>query len=284
VTRHSGSTTSSTRSSNRRGRLRWRPGGAWVARWLLRVARAARCLRVPSAGHLRVPGSGVVRRSRSGVARERLPTPLGGRHRRAPSSAACEPCPRPSGRRSLPDVDRAATAAEPVGGAPGENSGAGGFWVLGPYDRPGSCPATAGTLGPRHEPPPAQASAQPSPADRPRTGARANSSHVLRSANRSLTLAETEKLRNLDVEFRGNGRLGKPYYRLPPGRVVPGMENACRPAFGAVKIGSRTGRRGTCAVPAECAAKPVTDLWTYSQQIHGPVREARVQSPGVQGE
>ncbi|WP_330339993.1 FG-GAP-like repeat-containing protein [Streptomyces sp. NBC_00557] len=38
--------------------------------------------------------------------------------------------------------------AEPVAGAPGENSGAGGFWVFpGRTTAQGSCPVTAGTLG-----------------------------------------------------------------------------------------------------------------------------------------
>lgn len=69
------------------------------------------------------------------------------------------------------------------------------------------------------------------------------------------------------------GRIGEPYYRLVRGRAVPGMKNACRPAFGPVKIVSRTRSAGPGAVPAERAGKPVTDLWTYSQQIHGRFAE-----------
>ncbi|GGS45148.1 hypothetical protein GCM10010206_03420 [Streptomyces cinerochromogenes] len=52
------------------------------------------------------------------------------------------------------------------------------------------------------------------------------------TANRSLTLAETEMLRNLNVEFHGNGLPGAPYSRLVGGGAVPHMKNACSPRPG----------------------------------------------------
>ncbi|MEV6053958.1 hypothetical protein [Streptomyces sp. NPDC052107] len=56
------------------------------------------------------------------------------------------------------------------------------------------------------------------------------------TANRSLTLAETEMLRNLNVEFRGNGLPAELYSRLVRGGAVLHMKNACAPAPGDVKI------------------------------------------------
>jgi hypothetical protein len=56
------------------------------------------------------------------------------------------------------------------------------------------------------------------------------------TANRSLTLAETEMLRNLNVEFRGNGLPDELYSRLVRGGAVLHMKNACPPAPGDVKI------------------------------------------------
>ncbi|MDO0927742.1 hypothetical protein QQY24_20875 [Streptomyces sp. TG1A-8] len=56
------------------------------------------------------------------------------------------------------------------------------------------------------------------------------------TANRSLTLAETEMLRNLNVEFRGNGLPGELYSRLVRNGAVPHMKNACGSAAGDVKI------------------------------------------------
>ncbi|MFF3656901.1 hypothetical protein [Streptomyces olivochromogenes] len=50
------------------------------------------------------------------------------------------------------------------------------------------------------------------------------------TANRSLTLAETEMLRNLNREFRGNGLPDEVYSRMVRGGAVMHMKNACRPA------------------------------------------------------
>ncbi|GHD42655.1 hypothetical protein GCM10010317_014330 [Streptomyces mirabilis] len=50
------------------------------------------------------------------------------------------------------------------------------------------------------------------------------------TANRSLTLAETEMLRKLNMEFRGNGLPDEVYSRMVRGGAVMHMKNACRPA------------------------------------------------------
>jgi hypothetical protein len=49
------------------------------------------------------------------------------------------------------------------------------------------------------------------------------------TANRSLTLAETEMLRNLNVEFRGQGLPDELYSRLVRNGAVMQMKNACHP-------------------------------------------------------
>ncbi|UXY27528.1 hypothetical protein [Streptomyces sp. HUAS TT20] len=54
--------------------------------------------------------------------------------------------------------------------------------------------------------------------------------------NRSLTLAETEMLRNLNVEFRGNGLPDELYSKLVRNGAVMYMKNACSPAPQDVKI------------------------------------------------
>ncbi|GHI07781.1 hypothetical protein AQI88_34185 [Streptomyces cellostaticus] len=68
------------------------------------------------------------------------------------------------------------------------------------------------------------------------------------TANRSLTLAETEMLRNLNVEFRGNGLPDELYSRLVRNGAVPHMKNACSPTSGDVKIS--TPRWAVEAAPA----------------------------------
>ncbi|MFF2511635.1 hypothetical protein [Streptomyces sp. NPDC058086] len=50
------------------------------------------------------------------------------------------------------------------------------------------------------------------------------------TANRSLTLAETEMLRKLNMEFRGNGLPDEVYSKMVRGGAVMHMKNACRPA------------------------------------------------------
>ncbi|MFF5012100.1 hypothetical protein [Streptomyces sp. NPDC001165] len=56
------------------------------------------------------------------------------------------------------------------------------------------------------------------------------------TANRSLTLAETEMLRNLNVEFRGNGLPEELYSRLVRNGAVLHMKNTCSPTSRDVKI------------------------------------------------
>ncbi|MFJ6125253.1 hypothetical protein ACIQKE_09195 [Streptomyces griseoviridis] len=102
------------------------------------------------------------------------------------------------------------------------------------------------------------------------------------AANRSLTLAETEMLRNLNKEFRGNGLPDELYSTLVRNGAVMHMKNACSPApddvristpgwalESAARIGARTAERITglgvrvlgdpallSAVPPEPARQP----------------------------
>ncbi|MFG2953094.1 hypothetical protein ACGF5O_05100 [Streptomyces sp. NPDC048291] len=56
------------------------------------------------------------------------------------------------------------------------------------------------------------------------------------TANRSLTLAETEMLRKLNVEFRGNGLPDELYSKLVRNGAVMHMKNSCSPTADDVKI------------------------------------------------
>ncbi|MFJ6082605.1 hypothetical protein ACIQI8_14495 [Streptomyces sp. NPDC092369] len=56
------------------------------------------------------------------------------------------------------------------------------------------------------------------------------------AANRSLTLAETEMLRNLNMEFRGNGLPDELYSKLVRNGAVMHMKNSCAPSPEDVKI------------------------------------------------
>ncbi|MGW2957924.1 hypothetical protein ACWDGI_05465 [Streptomyces sp. NPDC001220] len=56
------------------------------------------------------------------------------------------------------------------------------------------------------------------------------------TANRSLTLAETEMLRKLNVEFRGNGLPDELYSKLVRNGAVMHMKNTCSPTAADVKI------------------------------------------------
>ncbi|MEV6111378.1 hypothetical protein AB0L59_02405 [Streptomyces sp. NPDC052109] len=76
------------------------------------------------------------------------------------------------------------------------------------------------------------------------------------TANRSLTLAETEMLRNLNVEFRANGLPDELYSRLVRGGAVLHMKNACAPEPGDVKIVTpRWAVRAAAEIAAESAAR-----------------------------
>ncbi|MFJ2826772.1 hypothetical protein ACIPC1_04060 [Streptomyces sp. NPDC087263] len=56
------------------------------------------------------------------------------------------------------------------------------------------------------------------------------------TVNRSLTLAETEMLRKLNREFRGNGLPDELYSKLVRGGAVLHMKNTCRPTPGDARI------------------------------------------------
>ncbi|MFI8187528.1 hypothetical protein ACIF8T_01745 [Streptomyces sp. NPDC085946] len=76
------------------------------------------------------------------------------------------------------------------------------------------------------------------------------------TANRSLTLAETEMLRNLNKEFRSNGLPDGLYSRLVRNGAVLHMKNACSPTPGDVRI--RTPRwavEAAAALGAEAAGR-----------------------------
>lgn len=100
------------------------------------------------------------------------------------------------------------------------------------------------------------------------------------TANRSLTLAETEMLRNLNKEFRGNGLPDELYSALVRNGAVMHMKNTCSPAPEDVKIstpewaleaaadlGARMAERiGTLGVrvigdPALLSAVPPAPAW-----------------------
>ncbi|MFE7815979.1 hypothetical protein ACFU5P_29375 [Streptomyces sp. NPDC057433] len=76
------------------------------------------------------------------------------------------------------------------------------------------------------------------------------------TANRSLTLAETEMLRNLDKEFRGNDLPEELYSRLVRHGSVARMKNACSPT--PQDVGIRTPQwapEAAAGIGAEAAAR-----------------------------
>ncbi|MBG0855302.1 hypothetical protein I2W78_26495 [Streptomyces spinoverrucosus] len=76
------------------------------------------------------------------------------------------------------------------------------------------------------------------------------------TANRSLTLAETEMLRNLNREFRGNGLPDELYSRLVRNGAVMHMKNACPPSSRDVKIGTpQWALEAAAAIGAEMAER-----------------------------
>ncbi|MCM1968528.1 hypothetical protein [Streptomyces sp. G1] len=76
------------------------------------------------------------------------------------------------------------------------------------------------------------------------------------TANRSLTLAETEMLRNLNVEFRGNELPEELYSQLVRYGAVMHMKNACTPGPGDVKIRTpRWAAEAAAGIGAEAAER-----------------------------
>ncbi|MGW1756885.1 hypothetical protein [Streptomyces mirabilis] len=76
------------------------------------------------------------------------------------------------------------------------------------------------------------------------------------TANRSLTLAETEMLRKLNREFRGNGLPDEVYSRMVRGGAVMHMKNACRPAPDEARITTpRWALEAAAGIGAEMAGR-----------------------------
>jgi hypothetical protein len=76
------------------------------------------------------------------------------------------------------------------------------------------------------------------------------------TANRSLTLAETEMLRNLNKEFRGNGLPDELYSRLVRNGAVMHMKNACSPTAQDVRIRTpRWAAEAAAGIGAEMAGR-----------------------------
>ena len=76
------------------------------------------------------------------------------------------------------------------------------------------------------------------------------------TANRSLTLAETEMLRNLNKEFRGNGLPDELYSRLVRNGAVMHMKNSCSPTSEDVKISTpRWAVEAAAEIGAEMAGR-----------------------------
>ncbi|PBC63848.1 hypothetical protein BKI49_11970 [Streptomyces sp. Tue6028] len=76
------------------------------------------------------------------------------------------------------------------------------------------------------------------------------------TANRSLTLAETEMLRMLNTEFRGNGLPDEIYSRLVRNGAVMHMKNTCRPASDDARISTpEWAVRAAADIAAEMAGR-----------------------------
>lgn len=76
------------------------------------------------------------------------------------------------------------------------------------------------------------------------------------AANRSLTLAETEMLRNLNKEFRANELSEELYSQLVRNGAVMHMKNTCAPGSGDVKIGTpRWAVEAAAGIGAEMAER-----------------------------
>ncbi|WP_367666973.1 hypothetical protein [Streptomyces sp. DG2A-72] len=96
------------------------------------------------------------------------------------------------------------------------------------------------------------------------------------TANRSLTLAETEMLRNLDVEFRGSGLPEGLYSRLVRYDAVTHMKNTCAPGPDDVKIGTpQWAVEAASEIGAEMAGEPRIAPEAAAHALYGaPAAEA----------
>ncbi|GAA2900601.1 hypothetical protein GCM10011428_12670 [Streptomyces violaceus] len=96
--------------------------------------------------------------------------------------------------------------------------------------------------------------------------------------NRSLAPTETEMLRNLYREFRGNGRLSERYSGRARDDAATLMKNACRPVPGEVKTGPRSAVRDDCH--GHRAPRDTAKARTVHQTSSQTSSEELVKAPG----
>ncbi|MDC0766265.1 hypothetical protein [Streptomyces sp. HD] len=89
------------------------------------------------------------------------------------------------------------------------------------------------------------------------------------AANRSLTLAETEMLRNLNKEFRANELPAELYSQLVRNGAVMHMKNTCTPGPGEVKIGTP---QWAVEAAAEIAAEMAERIGGTGVRVLGDMR------------
>ncbi|MFI7415418.1 hypothetical protein ACIBU0_42965 [Streptomyces sp. NPDC049627] len=89
------------------------------------------------------------------------------------------------------------------------------------------------------------------------------------AANRSLTLAETEMLRNLNKEFRANELPEELYSQLVRNGAVMHMKNTCTPGPGDVKIGTP---RWAVEAAAEIGAEMAERIGDSGVRVIGDMR------------
>jgi hypothetical protein len=101
------------------------------------------------------------------------------------------------------------------------------------------------------------------------------------TANRSLTPAETEMLRLLNVEFRGHGLPDEIYSKLVRNGAVPQLKNACRPPSDDVRISTPVwALEAAGAIGAEAAGR----IGTMGVRVLGdPALLSAVPSPARSG-
>ncbi|WP_329534198.1 hypothetical protein OG568_33195 [Streptomyces sp. NBC_01450] len=102
------------------------------------------------------------------------------------------------------------------------------------------------------------------------------------TANRSLTLAETEMLRKLNMEFRGNGLPDEVYSKMVRNGAVMHMKNTCRPAPGDARI---TTPRWALEAAAGIGAEMAERIAVMGVRVLGdPASLSAVPSVGSAGE
>jgi hypothetical protein len=102
------------------------------------------------------------------------------------------------------------------------------------------------------------------------------------TANRSLTLAETEMLRNLNKEFRGNGLPDELYSTLIRNGAVMHMKNACSPTPRDVRISTP---RWAVDAAARTAAEMMDHIARMGVRVLGdPALLSAVPEPTAEGQ